>query len=179
MGVSVTNDNHASFVDILPLLCPARLTRPEEANRLDERDQCIMAPAMRPSVTKKKRNSWSYPMTTIKRHSGSAEGRCRAVGFGDLVFTVATSSGEGADIAEQTRLTLDALEHNLIDAGSAKTRILSATVYLERIEDKAAMDAEWCSWIGPAENWPQRACVQAQLANGTLVEINVIAAKRT
>ena len=40
------------------------------------------------------------------------------------------------------------------------------------------MDAEWCEWIGGPEHWPQRACVQAALAPGTLVEITVIAARR-
>ena len=39
------------------------------------------------------------------------------------------------------------------------------------------MDAEWCEWIGDAANWPQRACVQAALAPGTLVEITVVAAR--
>ena len=39
------------------------------------------------------------------------------------------------------------------------------------------MDTEWCEWIGEAGNWPQRACVQAALAPGTLVEITVIAAR--
>ena len=39
------------------------------------------------------------------------------------------------------------------------------------------MDAEWCEWIGDTANWPQRACVQAALAPGTLVEITVVAAR--
>ena len=40
------------------------------------------------------------------------------------------------------------------------------------------MNAEWREWIGGPESRPQRACVQAALAPGTLVEITVIAARR-
>ena len=58
-----------------------------------------------------------------------------------------------------------------------RTRLLSATVYLTDIANKAQMDAEWCEWIGGSANWPQRACVQAELAPGTLVEITVVAAR--
>ncbi|MCB1742858.1 MAG: RidA family protein [Gammaproteobacteria bacterium] len=112
---------------------------------------------------------------SIQRWQGSARGRCRATAFKDLVFTVATA--EGANVAEQTRRALQALDTNLADAGSARDRLLSATVYLSDIGDKAAMDEVWCEWAGDAGEWPQRACVQAALAPGTLVEITVIAAR--
>jgi enamine deaminase RidA (YjgF/YER057c/UK114 family) len=110
----------------------------------------------------------------IHRFPGNAIGRSRAVRFGDLVFTVATAGGP-TSLPEQTRQALARLEQNLRDAGSDKTRLLSATVYLTDIAGKAAMDEQWNAWIGP-EHWPQRACVQAGLAPGVLVEIAVIAA---
>ena len=113
----------------------------------------------------------------IERWAGDARGRCRATAWRDLVFTVATAPG--ASVAEQTRNSLAAIDRNLADAGSARTRLLSATVFLTDIANKAEMDAVWCDWIGPADNWPQRACVQAQLAPGTLVEITIIAARET
>ena len=47
-----------------------------------------------------------------------------------------------------------------------------------RIAHKAEMNAERREWIGGPESRPQRACVQAALAPGTLVEITVIAARR-
>lgn len=111
----------------------------------------------------------------IERFSGDARGRSRASAWRDLVFTVATAAGAG--LAEQTRRSLEAIDRNLADAGSDRTRLLSATVYLTDIAGKAEMDAVWCEWIGEASNWPQRACVQAALAPGTLVEITVIAAR--
>jgi enamine deaminase RidA (YjgF/YER057c/UK114 family) len=111
----------------------------------------------------------------IQRFPGDAAGRSRAVAIEDLVFTVATAPGS-ATVQEQTRQALARLEQNLLDAGSDKTRLLSATVYLADISRKAEMDEIWNAWIGP-ENWPQRACVQAGLAPGVLVEITVIAAR--
>jgi enamine deaminase RidA (YjgF/YER057c/UK114 family) len=99
------------------------------------------------------------------------------VAFDNLVFTVATAAG-ATSLTEQTRQVLARIEQNLGDAGSDKTRLLSATVYLSDIRRKAEMDEVWNEWIGQ-ENWPQRACVQAGLAPGVLVEITVIAARRS
>ncbi|MBL8793013.1 MAG: RidA family protein [Planctomycetia bacterium] len=113
----------------------------------------------------------------IERFAGNAPGRSRAVAFGELVFTVATAADAGPSLAEQTRQSLARLERNLLDAGSDKTCLLSATVYLTDIGGKAEMDAVWNEWVGP-EHWPQRACVQVGLAPNTLVEISVIAARR-
>ena len=114
-------------------------------------------------------------MSDIERWTGDARGRSRATAWRDLVFTVATAPG--ATVAEQTRASLAQISRNLADAGADDTRLLSATVYLTDIANKAEMDGEWCKWIGEAANWPQRACVQADLAPGTLVEITVIAAR--
>src|SRR5262245_38424914 len=111
----------------------------------------------------------------IQRFAGEAAGRSRAVGFDNLVFTVATAPGS-TSIQEQTRQVLARIEKNLAEAGSNKKQLLSATVYLTDITKKAEMDEVWNQWIGP-ENWPQRACVQAGLAPHTLVEITVIAAR--
>ena len=114
-------------------------------------------------------------MADIERWPGDARGRSRATAWRDLVFTVATAPGD--TVAEQTRASLAQLSRNLAEAGADNTRLLSATVYLTDIANKAEMDAEWCEWIGDAANWPQRACVQADLAPGTLVEITVVAVR--
>ena len=114
-------------------------------------------------------------MTDIERWQGDARGRSRTAAWRDLVFTVATATG--STVAAQTRASLAQISANLREAGSDHTRLLSATVYLTDIANKAEMDTEWCEWIGEAANWPQRACVQANLAPGTLVEITVIAAR--
>ena len=114
-------------------------------------------------------------MPDIERWRGDATGRSRLTAWRDLVFTVATAPG--GSVAEQTRASLARISANLAEAGADKTRLLSATVYLTDIANKADMDAVWCEWIGDAANWPQRACVQAALAPGALVEITVVAAR--
>jgi enamine deaminase RidA (YjgF/YER057c/UK114 family) len=115
---------------------------------------------------------------TIERFHGGAAGRARATSYNGLVYTVATDSTNAATIAEQTRNTLAALDKNLAEAGSDKTRIIQATVYLADMSNKAAMDEVWCAWIGPKENWPQRACVGANLAGANMVEIVIVAAAK-
>lgn len=113
---------------------------------------------------------------TIKRLAGTAQGRCRAVVHGGLVYAVATDGTGSAGIAEQTRKALAVLEQSLIEAGSGKSGMLRATVYLRDMAMKAEMDAVWCEWIGGAENWPQRACIGVELAGNDLIEIVATAA---
>lgn len=113
---------------------------------------------------------------TIKRFPGKHEGRCRAVMNAGLVYAVATDTTSAKSISEQTRRTLETLEKTLLEAGSDKSSLLQATVYLRDMSMKADMDAVWCAWIGGEENWPQRACVGADLAGDDLVEIVVTAA---
>ena len=113
----------------------------------------------------------------IERYHGQAAGRTRATAWGDLVFSVATAPDPGADIAQQTRRALAAIDQNLAEAGSDRTRLLSATVYLTDTGNKPGMDEVWNDWVGPREHWPQRACVQAGLAADTLVEVTVIATR--
>src|SRR5207253_308278 len=76
------------------------------------------------------------PIMSIQRFAGNAAGRSRAVGFENLVFTVATAPGS-ASVQEQTHHVLARIEQNLADAGSDKTRLLSTTVYLADIASKA------------------------------------------
>ena len=114
-------------------------------------------------------------MANIERWRGDARGRSRTSAWRDLVFTVATAPG--ATVVEQTRASLAQISANLAEAGTDNSQLLSATVYLTDIANKAEMDVEWCDWIGDAANWPQRACVQADLAPGTLVEITVVAVR--
>ena len=114
---------------------------------------------------------------TIERWQGSAKGRNRAVRHGGVVYTVATA--RGVDIQTQTRAALAAIDANLADAGSDKTCLISAQIFLADISQKAGMDDVWNDWIGSDwQNWPQRACVGAPLAGDTLVEIVVTAAAK-
>ncbi|KLJ02875.1 RidA family protein [Luteimonas sp. FCS-9] len=70
----------------------------------------------------------------------------------------------GADIAVQTREVLAAIDALLAQAGSDKTRILQAQVYLADIADFDGMNAEWDRWVVPGQA-PARATVEARLAD--------------
>ena len=81
-----------------------------------------------------------------------------------------------ADLAGQTRSVLAQIDRLLAEAGSDKTKILSATIYLPSMSDFAAMNAVWEAWV-PAGQTPARATVEAKLANADYkVEIQVVAA---
>ena len=116
---------------------------------------------------------------TIDRWQGTAKGRNRAVRHDGIVYTVATAGSAGPDIQTQTRATLEAIDGNLADAGSDKTRLLTVQIFLADMAQKEAMDEVWNDWIGDdPDTWPQRACVGAPLAGNTLVEIVVKAAAK-
>lgn len=113
----------------------------------------------------------------IERWQGKAAGRNRIVRHQGIVYTVGIGPTAGPDIRAQTRASLEAIDANLADAGSDKTRMLSVQIFLADMSQKAEMDEVWDEWIGPDWNhWPQRACVGAPLAGSMLVEIVVKAA---
>jgi enamine deaminase RidA (YjgF/YER057c/UK114 family) len=116
-------------------------------------------------------------MRSIKRWNGSASGRSKAVAYADLVWTVATATDLGADFEGQAAQSLQNLEAQLTMAGSGRTRLLSLQVMLKDITNRIAFNAMWEKWIGPnPEHWPQRACFQAALAPGLLLELVAVAA---
>ncbi len=80
-------------------------------------------------------------------------------------------------IQEQTQSTLDRVDAILLDIGSSRENIISATIYLRDIANHfAQMNEVWNNWI-PDGHAPARACVQAEMARpALLVEISVIAA---
>jgi enamine deaminase RidA (YjgF/YER057c/UK114 family) len=83
---------------------------------------------------------------------------------------------KSADITGQTRQVLAAIDALLAEAGSDKSKLLSATIFLPDMADFAAMNAVWEAWLSPG-NSPARATVQALLAApGYKVEIQAIAA---
>ncbi|MCY1287033.1 putative aminoacrylate peracid reductase RutC [compost metagenome] len=81
------------------------------------------------------------------------------------------------DIRQQTRETLASIDRLLAEAGSDKSRILSATIYLKDIDaDYAGLNAEWDAWLVPGSA-PARACVAAHMYKpAVLVEISIVAA---
>ncbi len=95
-------------------------------------------------------------------------------GVAYLAGQVAENAGEG--IAGQTRQVLGEIDALLARAGTDKTKILRAEIFLKDLQDFEAMNRIWDEWV-PEGNAPPRATVQAHLANpGWLIEIVVTAA---
>jgi enamine deaminase RidA (YjgF/YER057c/UK114 family) len=81
-----------------------------------------------------------------------------------------------ADVKGQTAQVLAKIDAVLARAGSSKSNLLSATIYLKDIADFAAMNQIWDAWVA-ADGKPARATVQAALATPDyLVEIQAVAA---
>ncbi len=71
---------------------------------------------------------------------------------------------------------LEKVDDLLLQAGSDRQHMLSATIYVRDMKDFAAMNAVWDTWI-PEGHAPARACVEARMARAELlVEISVVAA---
>ena len=101
----------------------------------------------------------------------------QAVVHGNTVYLAGQVAGDPTvDVAGQTRQVLASIDKLLAAAGSDKSRILSATIYLAHIGTFAQMNAEWDAWV-PQGHTPARATVEAKLAAPQYkVEIQVIAA---
>lgn len=81
------------------------------------------------------------------------------------------------DVETQTRQILGQIDALLAEAGTDKSKLLSATIYLADIATFGAMNKAWDAWVDPA-NAPARATVEAKLAAPQyVVEIQVTAAK--
>ena len=81
-------------------------------------------------------------------------------------------------ISEQTQTMLDKVDALLLQAGSDREHMLSATVYVRDMKDFAGMNAVWDAWV-PEGHAPARACVEARMARAELLgEISVVAAEK-
>ena len=114
---------------------------------------------------------------SIKRYKTNKR-MSQAVVHGGLVYTagqVAMSAG-GESVRRQTEAILEEIDALLSDAGSDKSRLLSATIWLANMADFSEMNEVWDAWVVEWEP-PARACVEAKLAAPQFtVEIAVIAA---
>jgi enamine deaminase RidA (YjgF/YER057c/UK114 family) len=117
-------------------------------------------------------------MPSIQRTHTNAR-MSKIVRYGGVVYLCGqTSSGSPIEgIEAQTQEVLSRIDGLLKEAGTDRSRILSATIYLRDIADFAAMNTVWERWM-PEGAAPARATVQAALASPQLrVEITVIAAE--
>jgi enamine deaminase RidA (YjgF/YER057c/UK114 family) len=103
----------------------------------------------------------------------------QAVVHGDTVFLagVVANAAAGESVTKQTQEVLSIIDGHLAKAGSDKSKLLTATIYLTDITTFAEMNAVWDGWVS-AGNTPARATVEAKLAAPRYnVEIMVTAAR--
>jgi enamine deaminase RidA (YjgF/YER057c/UK114 family) len=98
---------------------------------------------------------------------------------GDTIYlagVVATKAG-GESVTRQTQEVLSIIDSHLAKAGSDKSKLLTATIYLTDMKTFPEMNAVWDGWVS-AGNTPARATVEARLAAPQYnIEIMVTAAR--
>ena len=93
-----------------------------------------------------------------------------------LAGQVARNAG-GKSVAEQTKDILGLIDGLLAQAGTDKSKLLSANIWLTDIKTFEEMNKVWDAWVA-AGNPPCRACVESKLALPQYnVEIMVTAAR--
>jgi enamine deaminase RidA (YjgF/YER057c/UK114 family) len=94
------------------------------------------------------------------------------IGVGPHLSHIATHNGivhlsgvvsPGKSVREQTRNVLAGIDELLQSAGSDKSKILSATVWLTDMRHFDEMNRVWDRWVSPG-NAPARACIEAKLS---------------
>jgi enamine deaminase RidA (YjgF/YER057c/UK114 family) len=114
---------------------------------------------------------------TLKR-IGAGNRMSRAVIHGDKVYLAGYTPDKtlGMPVKEQTAEILQQIDAVLKQAGTDKTNIMRANIWLTDISTFSEMNSVWDSWVKPGET-PARATVEAKLAApGIDVEIMVEAA---
>jgi enamine deaminase RidA (YjgF/YER057c/UK114 family) len=103
----------------------------------------------------------------------------KVVIHGNTVYLAGMTANKtlGQSVTEQTREILSMIDGYLEQAGTDKSKLLKANLWLTDIGTWAEMNAVWNAWIVPG-NPPARATVEAKLANPkAYVEIMVEAAR--
>ena len=114
---------------------------------------------------------------TIRR-IGSGKRMSQAVVHNGTIYLAGqvAFNAPAASAAEQTKDILAAIDKLLTEAGSDKSKLLSAVIWLADMRDYDAMNSVWDAWVAPGHA-PARACVEGRLAFPKYtVEIMVTAA---
>ena len=115
---------------------------------------------------------------TIKRLHSTTR-MSQTVIHGDTIYLAGqVAQGKpGASAAEQTRDIIERIDGLLAEAGSDKTKLLRATIWLADMGDFEEMNGVWDAWLAQGHA-PARACVESPLASPKFgVEIGIIAAR--
>jgi enamine deaminase RidA (YjgF/YER057c/UK114 family) len=98
---------------------------------------------------------------------------------GDTVYLAGqvAQDAAGQPAGAQMANILSRIDGLLAEAGTDKTKLLSATIWLADMRDFDAINEKWDAWVSEG-NQPARACVESKLAfTKFTVEVGVIAAR--
>ena len=114
---------------------------------------------------------------SIKRHESSAV-YSKVTEANGFVFTAGIIPTDlSKDIEGQTAEVLAEIDRLLGVAGTDKSKVVQASVWLHDMRHRDGMNKAWGAWLGGA-NAPARACVEAKVIDPRmLVEISVVAVK--
>ena len=105
------------------------------------------------------------------------EWNCSAVVHDNVVYLSGiVADDKSLPMKGQTEQVLRKIDAVLATAGTNKSRILTATVYMADASLKDEMNEAWMAWVDRS-NLPTRTAVGAALTPGTMVEITVCAAR--
>jgi enamine deaminase RidA (YjgF/YER057c/UK114 family) len=114
--------------------------------------------------------------TSIQRFDVGARLSEMAVHNGTVYLAGQVCADGTVGITEQTSAVLAMIDALLARAGSDKSKVLMAQIFIADMADFPAMNAVWDGWVAPGHT-PPRATVQAALAKPEWkVEIVVTAA---
>lgn len=82
---------------------------------------------------------------------------------GNTVYLAGQVGAPGESVTSQTKAILATIDELLAKAGSDKTKILQAIIWLSDMSTFSEMNAVWDAWV-PAGNTPARATGEAKLA---------------
>jgi enamine deaminase RidA (YjgF/YER057c/UK114 family) len=114
---------------------------------------------------------------SITRHESTAV-YSKCVEASGTVYTAGVVPTKlGADIKGQTEEVLAEIDRLLALAGTDKTRIVMANVWLADVRHREGANEAWTAWLG-GRHAPARATVEAKLVDPRmLIEIAVVAVK--
>lgn len=93
-----------------------------------------------------------------------------------IAYLAGQVGAPGASVGEQTKAVLAAVDRQLAAAGTDKSRLLTAQIWLSDMAGFAEMNVAWEKWVSPG-NTPARWTGEAKLATPDYkVEIIVTAA---
>lgn len=115
-------------------------------------------------------------MAEIKRHGSNAH-LSQLVTHGNIAYLAGIVADDlDADAKGQTKQIVDKIDKLLATAGTNKSKLLSAVIWVKEIRYREDVNTVWIPWVVKGEP-PARACIEAKLANPkALVEIMVQAA---